>query len=83
MSPLSGSPDQISLIGGLSLHRSQATEVRVPSRLIIRDGDLRQRQPSFFVVPSWGSMGFLPHTLPGIIECLLMGADGGLISKNC
>lgn len=65
ISPLSRSQDQISIIGGLSLQYSQATELRVPSKLI-RDGDLRERQPSCFVLPSWGSLGFLPLTLPGI-----------------
>lgn len=85
MSPLSRSQDQISIIGGLSLHYSQATELRVPSRLI-RDGDLRERQPSFFALPSGSSLDFLSRTWPGIFKGLLrllMGVNGSLKINGC
>lgn len=85
MSPLSRSKDQISLIGGLSLQHSQATELRVPSKLI-RDGDTKQRQPSFFVLTSWGSLGSSPRNLPEIFDSLLpllMGFNGSPRSNSC
>lgn len=64
LSPLSRSQDQISIIGGLSLHYSQATELRVPSRLI-RDGDLKRKTTFLFCTPVVGLWGLLATYLAG------------------